>query len=122
MTESRDDHTVEHENTLAEFHDRYRHQRLPDWARAKEEPASTIQRHDLGKYAIELDEQSRILTISGTGSRLALDAQEAIGLLHWLYAQRDILYRLAYVDELPVMGACPYCGQHHLEQCPLKPD
>src|SRR5438874_2414944 len=35
MPESRNDDTLEHENTLAEFHDRYRHQRLPDWARAR---------------------------------------------------------------------------------------
>jgi hypothetical protein len=86
----------EHEEARAldQFHDRFAHQRMPDWLRDEAKVSGKDGSYNLGHHTAEFSEQGT-LVIGGAGAFMALSAEEAYNLLIWLDTHhRDTLNRL----------------------------
>lgn len=101
--QEQNDVTPEQEQTLNQFHDRYSHQKPPDWLTAEAEAGAekTAKKHtyELGQHTVELDSQGT-LVLYGSGTRLSLSADEAYKLLVVLHDKhRDMLYKLTHQSQ-----------------------
>jgi hypothetical protein len=86
-------------HTLDQFHDRYLHQKPPDWLMA-EGTAQKRHTYDLGQHTVELDEQGTLLLYESGGPRMALSADEAYKLLVLLRDKHgDMLYKLTHQNQ-----------------------
>ena|SRR5438105_411810 len=95
----------EQAQTVEQFHDRYSHQKPPNWLRAEAEVEGTAKQthtYDLGQHTVELDSQGT-LVLYESGTRMSLSADEAYKLLVALHDNhRDMLYRLTHQESEPL--------------------
>jgi hypothetical protein len=89
-------YSLEQARALDKFHDRFDHQKSPDWLsdEAKAEEKDYI--YNLGSHTAELNKLGTLM-LSEPGTRMVLPAEEAYKLLIWLYDNhRNTLYKLTH--------------------------
>jgi hypothetical protein len=86
----------EQARALDQFHDRFAHQKMPDWLRDEAKAKEKDDIYNLGYHTVELNKLGT-LVLSEPGSRIALSAEEAYNLFMWLDDNHRVtLYKLTH--------------------------
>ena len=89
-------YTPEQAQALEKFHDRFAHQKSPDWLRDEGKAGEKDDLFTLGDHTAQLSKLGALM-LSEAGMRMTLSAEETYTLLMWLYDNhRDTLYALTH--------------------------
>jgi hypothetical protein len=86
----------EQARALDKFHDRFDHQKFPDWLRDEAKAKEKDYTYNLGNHTAEINKLGTLI-LSEPDMRMTLSAEEAYNLLTWLdNNHRDTLYKLTH--------------------------